>query len=446
MEVFPATMPAYVPGAVPPGSAARREIPASSLNRMALWAAACLIFVRFTFLHEIIALTMGIRSFLPPIFLVLAVLGLLVSGTVKRSFQNRAVMLWIGFAAMLVASVPFSSWPGGSTAAVISFLQNEFLIALLIAGVISNWKDLKIMLYAIALAGITNELTAIYMSRTGGGRLGVGIVTLGNANDFAAQLLLILPICGFFLLSKSVGNFMRFLMLPVCGYACYLILRSGSRGALVAMGLLYVILILKARGMQRIWLSVGVALMGTIVFMAMPGEVVQRLRTVFGGDEANVATSEALESTKGRRYLFFRSIEMTLRHPIFGVGVDQFSTVEGFDAKSQGNHGIFMQTHNSFTQVSSEAGVLTLILLLLSLGSSWRTASRAVREARLYRNANFEAAAMAILVAIAAFCTASFFLSLAYRFYFPTLIGLSAGLSTALRNEIANSRQLVAAR
>jgi O-antigen ligase len=416
----------------------------STISRIALFAAAGFIFVRYTFLHEIIAVTLGFRSFLPPLFGISAILGLLISGSIKRAIQERPIQFWIGFTAILFLGVPFSTWPGDSTGLMMGFLQNEFPVALFIAGLVTSWKNLKIILHTLAGAGIVNELTAIYMTRTSDPRLGGGVPTIANANDFAAQLLLLTPILGFFLLSKSISKFIRIIMLPVCVYAAYLILRSGSRGALVSMALLYVVLIIKARGMQRVGLGLAVPVIAAVVLMAMPGEVVERLRTVFGSDEQSTeVTSEALESTKGRRYLFTRSLELTGRHPLLGVGIGQFSTAEGFDAKAQGIRGLFMQPHNSYTQISSEAGVPALIMLLCSLVVGWRAVSRTLREARQYGKTEIEAAALAIMISIVAFCAAAFFLSLAYRFYFPTLIGLSVAVSTALKYELANSRQPV---
>jgi len=52
--------------------------------------------------------------------------------------------------------------------------------------------------------------------------------------------------------------------------------------------------------------------------------------------------------------LLKKAIELTLTHPLVGVGPGQFSDFVLADAKSRGEHIVDLKQHNTYTQVSSE--------------------------------------------------------------------------------------------
>jgi O-antigen ligase len=411
----------------------------NSLQRMGLYFALGFIFVRFTFLHEILALTFGVRSFLPPLLGFPTLIAMVASGGLKRMVHLKASWFWLLFNIWLIMSVPTSSWPGGSATVLTGYLEGQFPIFLFLVGLVVTWRDLKLVFYTIAVSGIVNEISARFMSHESGGRLTLEIVTIGNANDFAAQLLLMMPLLAFVMFNSSFSKVMRLLVVPVFGYAMFLVLRTGSRGAVVAIGVTYLFLLIRLKGRQRLMLGAVGPLAMVLVLAATSERVVDRLSTLFGESAAAQNDSEqqdeARQSTAGRQYLFMRSVEMTLEHPIFGVGLGEFSDVEGADAKSKGMRGQWMQTHNSYAQISSEAGIPALLLLLASLIAGYRNLSAVARESKARRNPNLEGAALAVMISFVAFCVSAIFLSLAYRFYFATLIGLAISVYNVARNE-----------
>ena len=106
---------------------------------------------------------------------------------------------------------------------------------------------------------------------------------------------------------------------------------------------------------QRMVMIIGAPVLMMIVLALVPGEAMQRI-TSFSRDSEN-SVVEANMSQSSRRYLLRKSIEYTFTHPLFGLGPGQFATYEGTHNIVMGTHGSWHQTHNTFTQVSSELGL-----------------------------------------------------------------------------------------
>jgi len=442
----PAVAQTALPASLSPGARypvrASRPVwePDSGLRRIALYSTVCFLFVRFTFLHEILALTLGLHSYLPPLFGVPALIGVILGGGIQRVLRLKAVYLWLLFGGWLIVTVPFSSWPGNSAQAVFTYIEANLPIVLMIGGLTRSWSDLKLIIGSLACAGICNELTAEYLSRNVGGRLELtGIVTIGNANDFAAHLLMLLPFVVFVGLSKEYPKILRLLMLPTTLFALSFALRTGSRGAVLALALTYVVIVITGRGASRLLFALAIPVIAAMYFAVLPGELTKRFATILSPDDqtavsSGAAADEAVASADGRKYLLRRGVELTLQHPLFGVGVADFAVSEG-STRAGGLTGRWMAPHNTYTQVSSETGIPGLLLLVAALAASFRLSIKTRRQASRLGMKGLSAAAYALAISFVLFCSSAFFLSLAYSIYFPTLAGLSLAMIPLLREQ-----------
>ena len=437
------------PGWRYPVHAAARAVsePDSGLRRIGFYSAVCYLFVRFTFFHEILALTLGLHSYLPPLFGIPALIGVVLGGGFQRALRQKAIFLWVMFGGWLIVTVPFSFWPGNSLHAVSTYVQADFPIILMIAGLTRSWRDLRLIIGSLACAGIVNEFTAAYLSRNVGGRLELtGIVTIGNANDFAAHLLMLLPFVVFVGLSKEYPKILRLLMLPTMLFELSFALRTGSRGAVLALALTYVVVVLTGRGASRLIVAAVVPVVAAGYFAVLPGELTRRFATILSPDEQTTvspdsATDEAVASADGRKYLLRRGIELTLQHPLFGVGVADFAVSEG-STRTGGLTGRWMAPHNTYTQVSSETGIPGLLILVAALAASFRLSIKVRRQASRAGMKGLSAAAYALMISFLLFCSCAFFLSLAYSIYFPTLAGLALAMVPLLRDRAGDPSPL----
>ncbi len=421
-----APAPAAAPANLPPL--------ANPFQTISLALCCFYLFIQFSFLHEILILKLRLSLYLPLIFGTMATIAFVASGGLVRSFSYTPVRVFTLFSLMLVAVVPFSSWPGGSFPVLSGFFRTQWVFVLYVSGLVFSLRDLKWVLYGTVFAGLLNVLTAFFMAKEGEARLELeAIVTLGNSNDLAAQLLMIIPLFwAVFRMSKSsfLLRYMCLFMIPLGLLAC---LRTASRGALVAMAVGYIFLLFYGRGIQRIGFALAVPVILAGLFAFTPGSVVNRLRTLVKDEDQS---NEATQSRMGRTELMKRAFNLTIQHPITGVGPGQFSSVEGFSSRAAGQRGIWMQAHNTFLQISSEAGVIALGLLLASLAISYRTVSRIRKRAIRMGNRDYEVLCLMVMLSILMFSVASFFLTLGYRFYFPYIVGLAAAIYAAARRDL----------
>jgi O-antigen ligase len=437
---------------MPPSGVSQETNP---IRTAGLKLALVFIFLRITGLHELIAAKLGSNLFILYWFAIPALLCLLFSGGVSRLFRETTVRLWMAFAGWLLLAVLTSDWPGGSLQVAATFIRTELPVLFLIAGLALTWSDCSKLLNILAIAAFTNIFLAFCFPGEAGatGRFEVAAdVAMSNANDFAALMLLLLPFLLLFLLMPGRFFGSRALTLACLSYGIYLILHTGSRGAMIGLATTVLFSLAKLPLMQRVWTVASIAVVCCVMLVAVPASILSRAASAFsvGGVLSSSDSSSTLftsddqssaadASAESRWYLFKTSLLFTAQHPIWGVGPGQFANHEGLSAAAQGVHGSWHETHNSYTQASSEDGVPAFILLIAALVLTYRSLSRNYRKSRSLpptpHTKKISLALFCVLISFVAFCCASLFLSLVYEFYFPLLSGLAIALNHALEND-----------
>jgi O-antigen ligase len=178
-----------------------------------------------------------------------------------------------------------------------------------------------------------------------------------------------------------------------------------------------------------------------VLLTALPPALLQRYATAFTSDAA--VNSEAMESSRLRKYLLQKSIEISIQNPLFGIGINQFPNYEGSQARARGEHGAWLVSHNSYTQLSSETGFPGLLLVLAATISTFRLLNRLYG----YRHRPEPAAKM---IANAAFClmlsqvvfgVAIFFLAMAYGPNLLILSGFAVSLHRVALRELPQEQR-----
>jgi len=279
---------------------------------------------------------------------------------------------------------------------------------------------------------VVNLFTARIFMKADEGRISVGLTgfDIENSNDLAAQLLLVLPFLLFLALGRRRNILIRIGVAASLAYGIKVILGTASRGALIGLAAIFLVCLLLGSLRQRVVMLAAGVLIATATLTFLPGQTLTRLATLFGEHDV-----EADESSASRMYLFQKSVQFTLQHPIFGVGPDQFSNYEGGTSVAAGKPGSWHATHCSWTQVSSECGIPALIFFVSGIGSAILLVAR-VRRAALERSrAEIANACFCYLLGMAGFLVASTFLADAYHYYVPAMIGLAVAMSTAAGEE-----------
>lgn len=411
------------------------------IRRAGLNLALAFIFLRFTGLHQILTANLGFNTYILYVIGAPAIACLLLSGGLARTMRTRQAKYWAGFAGWLILAIPFSDWPRGSFSLVLSFMRTNFIVLFLIAGLVMTCRECWRLANVLGLAAVTVVFMGYFFrgaAPVGDDRLELSDVTMGNSNDYAALMMLLLPFLILVVVTPKRSIVLRLAALGGLVYGLYLTLQTGSRGAEVALIATVIFALARVSPLQRVWIGASVIVGGFLLFAVLPGDITQRLANLSWNQE-EAYTNEAAGSAESRVYLLKKSLLFTAQHPLFGVGPGEFSDHEGFAAKAAGQRGNWHQTHNTYTQASSEAGIPAAIFLILALGSSYGLLNRTLRRVRSKphspENQKIAATVFCALISVVAFCSSIFFLSLAYQFFLPALTGLAIVLSRAAQRE-----------
>lgn len=226
----------------------------------------------------------------------------------------------------------------------------------------------------------------------------------GNPNDTALHLVIFTPIAIVLgLTSKNfVGKLIYFSSATLMVMANFVM---QSRGGFLGLIAVSAILVWKLSKNNRL-LVVGTALfVGFMVLTFAPGNYWLRIASIVDPSLDPVGSSDQ------RKELLIRSIQVTLRNP-FGIGLGCFPIVGIRD----------LQTHNAFTQVSSELGWMGLAAYLIFLISPFRKLG--AMERKLESNKELKwmyYLAIGLQASLVGYMVSSFFVSVAYQWfvYFP---------------------------
>lgn len=392
------------------------------------------IFLRISNVHELLSYSYGV-PYLLYLFAPPALIAGVLSGGFRRVFSAKPAWFWIMFSSWLIMTLPFSSWKAGSFGLVSSYLKTELPFLLIFGGILLTWREYKIAMYVMVIATAAVLATSTAFLDNSYGRAAIEFGTIGNANDLAAHLIFTLPFLYFAIVAPKIFFPIRLVALVCVMGSIYYILASASRGAFISLVALTLVALFRASAKQKMALIVLAPIAIAVGLAMIPKSNFARIFSIFGDSVVaqigDVSVDEAAQSKEKRMYLLQKSIEFTIRRPIFGVGPGNFATFEGLESRQAGAHGAWNQTHNVYTQISSECGIPALLLYLGAMIATFKLASKTYKQAKQYKDCeDISIAAISLMMCMVGFGICITFLTIGYRFY---LLGL-AGFATVLYN------------
>jgi O-antigen ligase len=389
----------------------------------------------------------------------LMMLALLAITVVSMSFQraifNRIGLPLLGFCAWLALSIPFSVWRGGSMSSFVDWAK-AFGVFIIVAGLVTTVRQCRRIIYAAAAGILWVALAGTLFGSVGLSRISLSIGRYGDANDFA-QIMLVGLAFWCLIASDPKRNAVGKLVAVGCiGLQLIALAKTGSRGGLIGFALTALILFMQSSSLARLKLIVVLCAATVIGIGFLPHTLLMRYRSIYSEDITVQSDQEykeqeaALGSRLGRTYLLKTSLMLTLRHPITGVGLGMFMVAENEKARDAGRaNGSWHETHNMYTQVSSEAGIPALILFIMAMTRALRDCS-AIRKGRhpaseIAPTPEQRSMAFWLYIALWGYLTTGFFLSIAFTPELQFALGLLAafGRSVHLENAQATGAQPV---
>ncbi len=237
-------------------------------------------------------------------------------------------------------------------------------------------------------------------------RVGVDVGGMfGNPNEMALHLVMMTPlVIALGLASKSY--LMRLVYFAMAGLFVLANMVTFSRGGFLGLIAVGMVLIWKLGRQYRLNVTIASIVVGVLLLVAAPGNYGLRMLSIF------VPGLDPVGSSDQRWSLLERSLVVSARNP-WGIGIGNFPIV-----------GIRnLQSHNAFTQVSAELGILGLIAYLIFMISPFRKLGAIERTLFESKNLDwFYYLAIGLQASIIGYMVSSFFASVAYNWFIYYLI------------------------
>ncbi len=278
-------------------------------------------------------------------------------------------LLWMTFTCLFAMNTPEvvrEKW-----LFVVKIHVMVFVTLMLLRGRMQIDTLVWVVTLSLAFYGIKG---GVFTALTGGGYRVWGptySMVEGN-NELAVALVMLVPFM-FYLLQTAQRRAVRWFLVFAIGTCSLSILGSHSRGALLALAAMFIVLALKGKRPLIMGAVLGALLVGAVAFM--PDQWTDRMETI--------GTYEQDSSAMARVYTWRTIWNLALDRPITGAGFDtandavfdRYPPYREIASDSPVAHSIYFQA-------LGEHGFPGLALYLLLGLLTWRRAGRLIRETR----------------------------------------------------------------
>ncbi len=334
----------------------------------------------------------------------------------RPTIWTTEVKLLLAFIGLALITVPISKNPAVSLTEVTDGLSRIVLIFIIFVNALRTKKRWNILAITLVGVGIMLSYQTIGLYRSGvfnteGYRVSRAVGMLANPNEMSLFLVLLIPTC------LSLGFVSANLWIKACsflatGFMGVAVLLTQSRTGFLGMGFAAGIMVWKLGRKNRIKVFLVAAVFGFAILLFAPGNYGVRILSIF---DSNL---DPVGSSSERSDLLKRSLVVSIRNPQ-GVGIG--------NSPSFGYRNL--QTHNSFTQVSSELGIIGIVIYIAILICPLRKLSKIEKLASKQKQfRSYQILSVGMQASICGYMITSFFASVAYQWYMYYAIILAVGL------------------
>jgi len=291
---------------------------------------------------------------------------------------NAEVIAVVVLGAIIVVTLPFSIWPGGSAKVFTDIYVKIILIFALMMSTITSPRRVRQMTWVMIVASGYIGARAVFdyvrgVNLVEGDRVRGAVGGMfENPNDLALNLVTFLAPTLFIILFDRKPS--RRLVACACAVAMLGAIvctksRSGFLG-LLAMGLVVMYYTAKVKPA-----AVGAVLVaGLMALPAMPSSFWDRMDSIMNAEEDQTGSRAA------RLRLIEQGFQVFVENPITGIGAGQFKNYNAADVVEK-----WRVTHNVWLEVAAELGIfglLTFAFLVIRAFAANLAAMRLLRRRR----------------------------------------------------------------
>jgi O-antigen ligase len=316
--------------------------------------------------------------------------------------QVKYIVIILG---IMLLSIPFSLWRGGS----VDFLNNHvklLLFVLLIVKGVKSPADIRKISWSYAITIMALALFSLLAPKMVQGRIFAS--STYDPNDMALVMAMSVPLL-FYMMEAEIG-LKKLVLLATLALMMTLVLKTGSRGGVLAL-LTVAGIILYRKGcaytLKRVPLLLVVLLLG-ISFTS--GDLRERYADFFAMKQDYNTSAQG-----GRLEIWKRGLSLMVTHPLLGTGAGTYTIADG----STHEGGKWSTAHNSFVLIGVELGIIALIIQIKLIQRAIQAVRREVETSPLPWFPK------GVEIGLYGYCVGGFFLSWAYASLFYFFIALS---------------------
>jgi|CXWL01.1.fsa_nt_gi O-antigen ligase len=249
----------------------------------------------------------------------------------------------------------------------------------------------------------------------------------GNPNEMAMHLVMMTPIA-IALGIAARGAIWRGIYFVMAALFVAANMVTFSRGGFLGLIACLLVLAWKVGRKYRLKVAIASIFAGAIAMVAAPGNYGLRMLSIF------IPGLDAVGSSDQRQELLIRSLLVSARNP-WGIGIGNFPIVGVRN----------LQSHNAFTQVSAELGILGLIAYLVFMISPFRKLGAI--ERKLFASDDhswYYYLSIGLQASIVGYLVSSFFASVAYNWFIYYLIAYAVAFRRIYRVETESKENVKA--
>ena len=361
------------------------------------------------------------------------------------------------FGAVMVATIPFSIWPGGAMGVFTDMYLKVLVVFVLMMNTLTTPKRLDQITWLIvaccgyiAARGVFDYARGVNLVE--GNRLAGPVGGfLSNPNDLAMTMVTFLPVAMVMALARNHSTPRRIGAAVVAALMLATIVFTKSRSGAVGLGVMLAVLVLLGR---RVRPGFGVISLAVVLVAApfMPASFWERMSTII---DARQDRTEFTGSREARRVVMREGFETFLERPFTGVGAGQFQNYN-----PPGRQERWRETHNVLLQVAADLGIFGLAafcFLIFRAGLATLTTRRMLSPPRRRRRPDRLARVLprrerqmlyshtvAMTAAIMGWLACAMFASVAYNWTFYYVLALTVAARELTRDRLLAARSLLA--
>jgi putative inorganic carbon (HCO3(-)) transporter len=359
----------------------------------------------------------------------------------------------IAFGLVMLATVPFSIWPGGALQEFTGSYLKVVAVFILMMNTLTTPRRLERLTWLILLCIGYIAALAIFNYARGnnlveGGRLAGPVSGIfGNPNDLALNMVTFMPVAAIVAISRRHATWRRVAAAIIAALMMATVVFTQSRGGVLGLIVMLASLVVLGRRVRRGFgvIAVAAVLLATPL---VPASFWTRMSSIVDEQQDK---QNFTGSSEARRIVMLEGIEAFLEHPLTGVGAGQFKNYNPPERKER-----WRETHNALIQVAAETGIGGLLAFLFLIG---RAATDAFSTRRMLRPSRKSEASdgrrfgqddrrvlyehtVAMTAGLIGWFTCAMFASVAYSWTFYYLLALIVAARELTRRRLTATRTI----